>query len=132
MISRLKYIQCSYVKSFAIITIDKAPNNYVVLICKMFYKNHLSDEVGIIGNWNTKTSSKVSTSKNDIANTKRQTKKSTNYVLASKKFQGYQGTVFLVAFEKISIKPLTETISNIFYTLMEKVFIRKVILIQIF
>ena len=39
---------------------------------------------------------------------------------------------FLVAFEKISIKPLTETISNIFYTLMEKVFIRKVILIQIF
>lgn len=75
-------------KSFVIITIDKAPNNYV-LICKMFYKNHLSDEVGIIGNWNTKTSSKVSTSKNDIANTKRQTKKSTNYVLASKKFQGY-------------------------------------------
>ena len=73
-------------KSFVIITIDKAPNNYVVLICKMFYKNHLSDEVGIIGNWNTKTSSKVSTSKNDIANTKRQTKKSTNYVLASKKF----------------------------------------------
>lgn len=76
-------------KSFVIITIDKAPNNYVVLICKMFYKNHLSDEVGIIGNWNTKTSSKVSTSKNEIANTKRQTKKSTNYVLASKKFQGY-------------------------------------------
>lgn len=75
-------------KSFVIITIDKAPNNYV-LICKMFYKNHLSDEVGIIGNWNTKTSSKVSTSKNDIANTKRQTKKCTNYVLASKKFQGY-------------------------------------------
>lgn len=75
-------------KSFVIITIDKAPNNYV-LICKMFYKNHLSDEVGIIGNWNTKTYSKVSTSKNDIANTKRQTKKSTNYVLASKKFQGY-------------------------------------------
>ena len=55
----------------------------------MFYKNHLSDEVGIIGNWSTKTYSKVSTSKNDIVNTKRQTKRSKNYVLASKKFQGY-------------------------------------------
>ena len=61
-------------KSFVIVTIDKDTSNYA-LIYKIFYLNLLLSEVGIIGSWNSKTYSKVSISKDDIANAKRQTKR---------------------------------------------------------
>lgn len=52
----------------AIVTIDEAANNYI-LICKRFYINDLFAEIGTFISSNTKTYSKVDTSKEDIKNT---------------------------------------------------------------
>ena len=56
-------------RRFVIVTIDKAANNYA-LICSKFYMYPFLGEVGILSNSNTKTYSKVNTSKEDIINTK--------------------------------------------------------------
>ena len=110
---------------FVIVTINKAANNYT-LICKRFYINRLLAAVGIFSNSNTKTYSRVDTSKEDIINTN--LKYCSNFIVTvldkqkdlpimywlPKMHKTPIGYCFIVASKQCSTKPLTKTISNIF------------------